>query len=65
MKKSKFSEEQITFVLYQADTGTNVDEVCRKMGRLIKKLNGTICLNEILKIKASLVKKSEEMLLKI
>ena len=32
MKKSKFTEEQITFVLKQVDTGTGVDEVCRKMG---------------------------------
>jgi len=32
MKKSKFTEEQITFVLKQADTGTSVDEICRKMG---------------------------------
>jgi putative transposase len=32
MKKSKFSDEQITFALKQADTGTSVAEVCRKMG---------------------------------
>jgi putative transposase len=32
MKKSKFTEEQITFALQQADTGTSVEEVCRKMG---------------------------------
>ncbi len=32
MKKSKFTEEQIAFALYQADTGTSVDEVCRKIG---------------------------------
>jgi len=31
MKKSKFTEEQITFALRQVDTGTNVDEICRKM----------------------------------
>lgn len=32
MKKSKFTEQQITFALQQADTGTSVEEVCRKMG---------------------------------
>ena len=32
MKKSKFSDEQISFALKQADTGTPVAEVCRKMG---------------------------------
>jgi putative transposase len=32
MKKSKFSEAQISFALKQAETGTKVEEVCRKMG---------------------------------
>lgn len=32
MKKSKFTEEQIAFVLKQAETGTSVEEVCRKTG---------------------------------
>ena len=32
MKKTKFTEQQISFALKQADTGTRVDEVCRKMG---------------------------------
>lgn len=32
MKKSKFTEEQICFALRQAETGTRVAEVCRKMG---------------------------------
>lgn len=32
MKKSKFTEAQIAFALKQAETGTSVDEVCRKMG---------------------------------
>lgn len=32
MKKSKFTDEQISFALKQADTGTPVAEVCRKMG---------------------------------
>jgi putative transposase len=32
MKKSKFSEAQIAFILRQADEGTAVGEVCRKAG---------------------------------
>lgn len=32
MKKSKFTEEQIAFSLRQAESGTTVAEVCRKMG---------------------------------
>ena len=31
MKKSKYTEEQIAFGLRQAETGTRVSEVCRKM----------------------------------
>ncbi len=32
MKKSTFSEQQIAFILRQADEGTSVEEVCRKAG---------------------------------
>lgn len=32
MRKSKFTEEQIAFALKQAETGTRIGEVCRKMG---------------------------------
>jgi putative transposase len=32
MKKSKFTEQQIAFALRQAETGTKVGEICRKMG---------------------------------
>jgi putative transposase len=32
MKKSKFTEQQIEFALQQAEGGTTVAEVCRKMG---------------------------------
>jgi putative transposase len=32
MKKSKFTEEQIAFAQRQAESGTRVVEVCRKMG---------------------------------
>lgn len=32
MKRSKYTEEQIAFALKQAELGTSVEEVCRKMG---------------------------------
>jgi len=32
MKKSKFTEEQIAFALKQAESGTTVEKICRKMG---------------------------------
>ena len=32
MKRSRFTEEQIAFALKQAEGGTSVSEVCRKMG---------------------------------
>lgn len=32
MKKSYFTEQQIAFAIPQAETGTPVPEVCRKMG---------------------------------
>jgi putative transposase len=32
MKTSRFSEQQIAFVLRQAEEGTAVSEVCRKVG---------------------------------
>jgi hypothetical protein len=32
MKKSKFTGEQIAFALRQAEVGTPVAEVCRKIG---------------------------------
>lgn len=32
MKRSKFSEAQIAFVLRQAEEGTAIGEVCRKAG---------------------------------
>jgi hypothetical protein len=32
LKKSKFTEEQIAFVLKQADVWTPVEEKCREMG---------------------------------
>ncbi len=32
MKKSRYTEEQIAFALKQAEMGTPVAEVCRKLG---------------------------------
>ncbi len=32
MKKTRYTEERIAFALEQAETGTRVGEVCRKMG---------------------------------
>ena len=32
MKKSRFSDQQIAFALQQAETGTSVADVCRKLG---------------------------------
>lgn len=32
MKKSKFTEAQITFALRQSETGTRVEEICRQLG---------------------------------
>jgi putative transposase len=32
MRKSKFTESQIAFILRQADEGTPIAEVCRKAG---------------------------------
>jgi putative transposase len=32
MKRSRFSEEQITYALRQAESGTAVADVCRQLG---------------------------------
>jgi putative transposase len=32
VKRSKYTEEQIAFALKQAEVGTSIEEVCRKMG---------------------------------
>ena len=32
MKRSKFTDQQIAFALKQAETGTPIEEVCRKLG---------------------------------
>ena len=32
MKRSKYSESQIVFAIKQVETGTRIQDVCRKMG---------------------------------
>ena len=32
MKRKRYSDEQIAFALWQADGGTAVEEICRKLG---------------------------------
>jgi putative transposase len=32
MKRSRFTDQQVAFALQQAETGTPVEEVCRKLG---------------------------------
>jgi putative transposase len=32
MKKSRFTEEQITLALHRAEDGVSVEEVCRRLG---------------------------------
>ena len=32
MKRSRFSDQQIAFLLRQGEEGTSVEEVCRKAG---------------------------------
>ena len=32
MKRKRFSEEQIAYALRQAESGTTIEEICRKMG---------------------------------
>ncbi len=32
MKRKRYTEEQIAYALRQAESGTKLDEICRKMG---------------------------------
>lgn len=36
MKRSKFTQQQIAFILRQAEEGASVEDVCRKAGILIQ-----------------------------
>ena len=53
MKKSRFTEEQITYALRQADAGTPVADVCRQLGvseatfYIWKRKYGNLGVNEL------------------
>ena len=57
MKKSRFTDQQVAFALQQAETGTPVEEVCRKMGISQatffrwKKVYGGLMPSEVRKLK--------------
>jgi putative transposase len=57
MKKSQFTDQQIAFALQQAEGGTPVEEVCRKMGISQatffrwKKVYGGLMPSEVRKLK--------------
>ena len=57
MKKSRFTDQQIAFALQQAEGGTPIEEVCRKMGVSQatffrwKKVYGGLMPSEVRKLK--------------
>lgn len=57
MKKSQFTDQQIAFALQQAEGGTPIEEVCRKMGISQatffrwKKVYGGLMPSEVRKLK--------------
>ncbi|GKK27372.1 transposase [Klebsiella pneumoniae] len=57
MKKTRYTEEQIAFALKQAETGTRMEEVCRKMGISEatfynwKKKFGGMCVTELRRLR--------------
>lgn len=57
MKKSRFSEQQITFALKQAESGVPAAEICRKLGIAEptfyrwKKLYGGLMPSEVKRLK--------------
>lgn len=57
MKKSRFTDQQVAFALQQAEGGTPVEEVCRKMGISQatffrwKKVYGGLMPSEVRKLK--------------
>ena len=58
MRRSKFSESQIVFVLKQVETGTPLREVCRKIGisestfYLWKKKYGDLGISELRRLRS-------------
>ena len=57
MKKSKYTEEQIAYVLRQAEAGTPVEDVCRGMGISVatfyiwKKKYGELSASEVRRLR--------------
>lgn len=57
MPKKRFSDEQIAFALRQAESGTTIGEICRKMGIAEatfyrwKKVNAGMGVSEIRRLK--------------
>lgn len=57
MPKKRFSDEQVAFALRQAEAGTSVGEICRKMGvaeatfYLCKKVYAGMGVSEIRRLK--------------
>ena len=57
MKKSRYTDEQIAFALKQAETGTPVAEVIRRMGiseqtfYRCKEVYGGLCVGEVWRVK--------------
>ena len=57
MKKSKYTEEQISYVLRQAEAGTPVEDVCRGMGISVatfyiwKKKYGELSASEVRRLR--------------
>lgn len=57
MKRSKFTEAQIAFAIKQSESGTRVEEICRKMGISeptfynLKKKYGGLGVAELRKLK--------------
>jgi len=57
MRKSKFTDAQIAFIMRQAEEGTKVEEVCRKAGISLqtfyrwKKLYGGLTPSEMKRLK--------------
>jgi len=48
MKRSRYTAEQVAFALRQAESGTQVPEVCRKMGITIQAFVTLIHLGQML-----------------